>query len=91
MLRSPIHPGVFLRRLLNEHGLTSVALARHIGVDAKMIAQVCSGRKSMTATLAVKLSAAVGTTAEFWLNLQNAYALSKTDRPTLIKPLIRAA
>ena len=76
MLKSPFHPGHFLRQLLNEHGIAQTQLAKHVHVQIGVINQICNEKR---------------TTPEFWLNLQTAYELAraKNDRP--IKPLVRVA
>jgi plasmid maintenance system antidote protein VapI len=43
---------MFLRRLLDEHGITQTHLARHIGV----IYQICNEKRGISATMAMKLS-----------------------------------
>jgi plasmid maintenance system antidote protein VapI len=77
MLKSPFHPGYFLRQLLHEHSIAQTRLARHLHVQIGV--------------MAIKLGSALRTTPEFWLNLQTAYDLgrAKNDRP--IKPIVRVA
>ncbi len=87
MIKSPFHPGMFLRQLLQEHGLTQTRLARHIGV----INQICNEKRGISAAMAMKLSHALSTTPQFWLNLENAYILGRTHVKRPIKPLIRVA
>jgi addiction module HigA family antidote len=91
MIRSPFHPGMFLRKLLTEHELTQTRLAHHIGVQIGVINQICKEKRGISAGMAVKLAGALGTSPEFWLNLQTAYELGQTKRLPLIKPLIRVA
>ena len=92
MIRSPFHPGYFLRQILDEHGLSQTRLARHIGVQIGVINQICTEKRGISAAMAVKLAAALRTTPEFWLNLQNAYELSQTGAAKAkIKPLVRVA
>lgn len=82
---------MFLRRLLAEHGLSQTRLARHIGVQIGVINQICKEKRGISAGMAVKLSRALGTSPEFWLNLQTAYELGRTHPLPQIKPLIRVA
>lgn len=91
MLKSPFHPGMFLRRLLKEHAITQSCLARHIGVQIGVINQICNEKRGISAAMAMKLSHALGTTPQFWLNLENAYDLGRTQVKRTIKPLIRVA
>jgi antitoxin HigA-1 len=91
MIRSPFHPGVFLRRLLAEHGIAQTRLARHIGVQVGVINQICNGKRGISPAMATRLSRAMRTTPEFWLHLQTAYDLSRAGSAKTIRPLIRAA
>ena len=91
MLKSPFHPGMFLRRLLEEHNLSQSRLARHIGVQVGVINQICNEKRGISAGMAVKLGDALRTSPEFWLNLQMAYELGRAKGRAHIKPLIRAA
>lgn len=50
--------------------LTQKVFADHLGVDVKTINRLVNGRTSVTATLALKIASALGTTPEFWMNLQ---------------------
>lgn len=77
---APIHPGVFLREILVEIGLTQAEFARVIGVTPMHISHVVRGNRAVTADLAVLLGRAFDQAPEYWLNLQNAYDL-KTVKP----------
>jgi addiction module HigA family antidote len=91
MIRSPFHPGYFLRRLLAEHGISQTKLARHLGVQVGVINLICQQKRGISPAMAVKLSRALRTTPEFWLNLQTAYDLHEAPETRQIRPLIRVA
>ncbi len=91
MIKSPFHPGMYLRQLLDEHEISQTRLARHIGVQIGVINQICNEKRGISASMAVKLSRALKTSPEFWLNLQTSYDLNRTDLNRQIKPLIRVA
>ncbi|MGA2441666.1 MAG: HigA family addiction module antitoxin [Tepidisphaeraceae bacterium] len=91
MLKSPFHPGMYLRQLLDEHGITQTRLARHIGVQIGVINQICNEKRGISPAMALKLSHALRTTPQFWLNLENAYNLGGTQLKRPIRPLIRVA
>ena len=46
-------------------------LAQATGFDESVLASVCADERPITPNLAIKLGEALGTTAQFWLNLQN--------------------
>jgi antitoxin HigA-1 len=91
MLKSPYHPGHFLRQLLVEHAVSQTRLARHIGVQIGVVNQICNEKRGISAAMALKLSQALGTTPQFWLNLQTAYELGRQTQSQTIKPLVGVA
>jgi addiction module HigA family antidote len=52
--------------------MTQKRLADHLGCDVKVVNRIVNGRSAVTAEMALKLGAALGTTPEFWLNAQKA-------------------
>jgi len=81
MLRPPTSPGEILRvEFLKPLRLTQKKLADHLGCDVKVINRIVNGRSSVTAEMAVRLGAALGTSAEFWLNAELAVDLYRACR-----------
>jgi len=72
---TPIHPGEHLAEMLAELGISQYRLARTIGVPPRRINEIVHGRRSITADTALRIGRALGTTPEFWLNLQRMYDL----------------
>ena len=72
---APIHPGHFLLENLEDLGITQYRLAKTIGVPPRRINEIVHGRRSITADTALRIGRALGTTPEFWLNLQRHYDL----------------
>ena len=89
--RVPTHPGeVLLEEFLRHLGLTQVAFARHLGVPIQRVNEIINGKWGITSETAWLLSQALGTTPQFWMNLQSAYDLA-TGRPDRdIEPIARA-
>ncbi len=89
----PIHPGEHLAEFLEELGITQYRLAKGIGVPQVRISDIVHCRRSITADTALRIGRALGTTPDFWLNLQRMYDLdiarAKTDI-SAIKPLVEA-
>lgn len=72
----PIHPGeILLQDFLEPLKMSRNALAKAIGVPAPRVNDVVLGRRGITADTALRLAAFIGTTPEFWLNLQSRYDL----------------
>jgi addiction module HigA family antidote len=84
-----VHPGNVLVDELKERGITQALLASHIGVLSKTINENCRGKRGISAEMAVKLSLALGASAEFWRNLQKNWEHRQVDRKSIrrIKPI----
>ena len=81
--RTPTHPGeILLEEFLKPAGLTQVAFAAHIGVPLQRINQLIKGKRGVSSGTAWLLSQALGTTPEFWMNLQSAFdlAIARPDK-----------
>jgi len=79
--REPTRPGEILHEeFLVPLGLTQKALADHVGCDIKVINRIVNGRTSVTAEMALKLGATLGTTPDFWLNAQKAIDLYRAEQ-----------
>jgi addiction module HigA family antidote len=81
--RNPTPPGEMLREeFLEPLGLSQSAFAEHIGVSFKRINEIVNGRRAITPETAWLFSQALGTTPQFWMNLQTTYDLvhRRTDR-----------
>ncbi len=75
MPRTPIHPGEILAEELQEIHLPARRLAAIIEVPANRLYQLVAGKRAMTADTALRLSQYLGTSPDFWMNLQSAYEL----------------
>lgn len=85
--RKPTSPGEILNEeFLKPLKLTQKQLADHLGCDIKVINRIINGRTSVTAEMAVKLGAAFNTSAEFWLNAQQAVDLYQAQTSIQKKP-----
>jgi addiction module HigA family antidote len=75
MARTPIHPGEHLAEELKELGISAAELARQIDVPVNRVTGIINGQRGVTADTALRLGHWFGTSAEFWLNLQQLYEL----------------
>lgn len=76
MLQVPVHPGEILKHeFLEEMNISAGKLAKHIHVPRTRIERLCDEQTSVTIDTALRLARALGTTPEFWLNLQTNYDL----------------
>lgn len=89
--RIPTHPGeVLLEEFLKPLGLTQVTLAEHLGVPVQRINELVRGKRGVTPETAWFLSAAFGTTPEFWIGLQTAHDLARSRPARKIRKLAKA-
>jgi addiction module HigA family antidote len=75
-----IHPGEFLREILEERGVSQAQFSRAIGMAPMRISHVVKGTRPVTAELALLFGKAFGQTPQYWLNLQAAYDLKLAQR-----------
>jgi addiction module HigA family antidote len=77
---APVHPGEYLRELLDELGLSQYRLAQEIGVAPMRISHVVRGQRPVTAELALRLGRYFGQSPRFWMNLQTRYDIDVTEQ-----------
>ncbi len=75
---APIHPGEFLKEILEDIGMTQRTFARTVGLSPMRISHVIRGTRPVTAELALIFGRAFGQTPQYWLNLQADYDLKKS-------------
>jgi len=75
-----IHPGAFLKEILEERGLSQAQFARLVGVAPMRISHLVKGTRPVTAELALLFGRAFGQSPQYWLNLQAAYDLKLAER-----------
>jgi addiction module HigA family antidote len=74
--RRPTPPGELLVEFyLKPRGVSIAKFAEAAGVTRKHMSAVANGRSAITAELATRIATVLGTSAQFWLNLQNAVDL----------------
>jgi len=72
----PVHPGeVLLEDYLKPMGVSQHQLAMSMRVPPNRIYGIVQGKRAITAETALRLSRAIGTSPDFWLNLQISYDL----------------
>ena len=67
--------GEFLAEELEARSWTQSEFAEILGRPTQFVSEIISGKKEITRDSAVQIAAALGTSAEYWLNLQNSYLL----------------
>lgn len=80
-IRKPTSPGEILHEeFLKPLGLTQKELADHLRCDIKVINRIINERTTISAEMALKLAAALNTSADFWLNAQKAMDIYEASK-----------
>ena len=73
---APVHPGDVLREdFLKPLGMSVNKLALSLHVPATRMSEIVNGRRAITSDTALRLARFLGTTPEFWMNMQTGYEL----------------
>ncbi len=84
MIFNPAHPGEVLRDYLGEMSVAEAAA--RLGVTRAHLSRILNGRAGVSAQMSLRLTAALGTSPEFWLKMQMQYDLwqaQKAKRPRI--------
>lgn len=74
--RAPTHPGeILLHEFLVPKDLSQVTLSQKLDIPIQRINTLVNGKRGVTAETAILLSGELGTSPEFWMNLQTAWDL----------------
>lgn len=84
----PTHPGeMLLKEFLEPMDISQMRLAEHLGVSLQRVNELVNGKRGVTPDTAWKLAGALGTTPEFWMNLQAHFDLAKEKPAEETRPL----
>lgn len=91
-MHNPAHPGEALREWLPE-GMTVTQAAKDLHVSRVTLSKVLNGKAGVTAGMALRLSAWLGTSPDVWLGMQTQWELWQAEQEPQpdIKPLERLA
>ena len=79
--KNPFHPGeILLEEFLEPRGATQAAFAEKIGWTKTRLNEFIKGKRGVTASAALDLADALGTSPKLWMNLQATYDLDKAER-----------
>jgi len=71
--------GGMLADELDARGWTQAEFAESLGRPAKFVSEIISGKKEITRESAAQIAAALGTSPQMWLTMQDRYYLSRLD------------
>ncbi len=72
-MHNPPHPGLVVREYLREQPVSKAAA--HLRVTRVTLSRLLNGKAGISATMAIRLASALGTSPEFWMNMQSQYDL----------------
>ena len=70
------HPGYYIDEIVEDRGITQADFAKRLGTTPKNLSLLIRGKQSLSVDMAMKLSKMLGTTMQYWLNLQNAFDIA---------------
>jgi antitoxin HigA-1 len=77
---SNVHPGeVLSEEFLKPMNITAYKLSKDIGIPQTRTSAILKGLRSITADTALRLSIYFGTSAKFWLGLQDDFDLEEAQ------------
>ena len=75
-----IHPGEMLREeFLKPMGLSAYQLAKELRVPVPRINDIVREKRGISADTAVRLARFLGTTPQYWMNLQSFYEVRSVE------------
>ncbi len=69
------HPGEFLAEELDERGMTGAELARALNIPQNRVSEIFNGKRAVTVDTALRLARWIGSSPQYWLNLQQIHDL----------------
>lgn len=77
-MHNPAHPGEVLREYLGDLSVTEAA--ERLGITRVSLSRILNGRNGISADMALRLEAALGTSAEMWTTMQAQFDLWEVRR-----------
>lgn len=84
----PIHPGKILFEDMQDEEISINGLAQAIRVPANRISLIVNGKRGITADTAARLARYFGTSAQYWLNIQNRFDLDSIDQSAIEREVL---
>ena len=72
-MNNPPHLGLILREYLGDLPVTTAAV--QLRITRMTLSRVLNGKAGISAAMAIRLAAALGTTPELWMNMQSQHDL----------------
>ena len=91
-MHNPAHPGEVLREWLPE-GMTVTQAAKELQISRVTLSKILNGQAGITASMALRLSAWLGTSPDVWMGMQTQFDLWQAEQQPApnIRPMVRPA
>ena len=87
---APPHPGEILREdILPRTGLAASDLAAHLDVAPNVVEELLGEKRAVSLDLAMRLGAALGQGARYWLGVQAIFDIWQAEQPALVPVRVR--
>jgi addiction module HigA family antidote len=81
LMHNPPHPGLVVKRaLIDSTGLSVTDAAKALDVGRVTLSKLINGKAGISPEMAVRLSLALNTSSEMWLNMQMLYDLWQAEK-----------
>lgn len=67
------HPGYYIKEYLEVQEISIEDFAKQLGITTNYLNKIINGEKDISYNIANKLHKLLGTSINYWLNLQNFY------------------
>ncbi len=80
-LKTPVHPGAFIRsEVVEPMGLSVTAASQILGVTRAALSMFLNGRSNLSPDMAIRLSKAFGLSLDTLMGMQSAYDIAQAHR-----------
>lgn len=83
--QTPIHPGLFVRKIVEDNGLSVTEAAEVLGLSRTALSAFLNAHASLSTEMALRVEKAFGVTLETLMGMQSSYDIAQArQRPTNI-------
>ncbi len=80
-MHNPPHPGLVVKRMLiDSAGLSITEAAKALGIGRITLSKIINKKSGISPEMAVRLSLALNTSSEMWINMQGMYDLWQAEK-----------
>lgn len=81
LMHNPPHPGLIVKRMLIVGaGLSVTKAAEALGIGRVTLSKLINKKSGISPEMAVRLSLALNTSSEMWINMQSMYDLWSAEK-----------